>query len=111
MVGHCTEIKNSILLPNSNAPHFNYVGDSIIGTGVNLGAGVKISNVRNDRNNIFVVLKDGTRINTDLRKMGALIGEMSQLGCNVVTNPGTIISANSMIGPNKTVTGWFGTMS
>ena len=70
IVGHSTEIKNSILLPNSSAPHFNYVGDSIIGSGVNLGAGVKISNVRNDRKNISVMLRDGSRINTGLRKMG-----------------------------------------
>ncbi len=106
LVGHCSEIKNSILLPGSKAPHFNYVGDSILGIGVNLGAGSKLSNVRNDRRNVMVSLEDGNRFDTGMTKMGALIGDWSQLGCNVVTNPGTIISPNSLISPNESVMGW-----
>ena len=107
VVGHSSEVKNSILLPNSKAPHFNYVGDSILGMGVNIGAGVKLSNVRNDRREVAVKLANGERVGSDLRKLGALIGDGSQLGCNVVTNPGTIIAPSSMISPNETISGWF----
>ncbi len=106
VVGHSTEVKNSILLPGSKAPHFNYVGDSIIGIDANLGAGVKLSNVRNDRREVFVTLNDGERFGSGLSKFGALIGDNSQLGCNVVTNPGTIMAPGTMIGPNETVGGW-----
>ena len=106
IVGHCSEVKNSILLPGSKAPHFNYVGDSIIGSGANLGAGAKISNVRNDRGAIPVTNKQGERFDSGMRKLGAMVGDGSQLGCNVVTNPGTIISPGVMIPPNETVSGW-----
>ena len=99
-------MKNSILLPDSKAPHFNYVGDSIIGIGVNIGAGAKLSNVRNDRREVFVTLEGGKRFGSGLMKFGALIGDNSQLGCNVVTNPGTIIPPGTMISPNITVGGW-----
>ena len=111
VVGNSSEIKNSLLLPGAKAPHFNYVGDSIIGSNVNLGAGVKISNVRNDKGLVFVRLSNGERVQTNLRKMGALIGDGSQIGCNSVTNPGALIGPNSMINPNETVTGSFGTRS
>ena len=108
VVGHSSEIKNSLLLPNSKAPHFNYVGDSIIGIETNLGAGAKLSNVRNDRREVFVTLSDGERFGSGLRKFGAILGDNCQLGCNVVTNPGTIMAPESMIDPNKTVGGWVG---
>ena len=106
VVGHSTEVKNSILLPYSKAPHFNYVGDSILGMRVNLGAGTKLSNVRNDRKGVWLTMEDGSRVDSGLSKLGAIIGDESQLGCNVVTNPGSIISAGSMINPNETVSGW-----
>jgi len=111
VVGHSSEIKNSVLLPNSKAPHFNYVGDSIIGIEANLGAGAKLSNVRNDRREVFVTLSDGERFGSGLRKFGAILGDNCQLGCNVVTNPGTIMAPGSMIEPNKTVGGWVGVKS
>jgi len=107
IVGHSSEIKNSILLPGSKAPHFNYVGDSILGINVNLGAGAKLSNVRNDRNIVLVTMSDGERIETSTNKLGSLIGDGSQIGCNVVANPGTIVSPNSMISPNETISGWY----
>ncbi len=107
VVGHSTEVKNSILLPYSKAPHFNYVGDSILGFRVNLGAGTKISNVRNDRRGVFLTMEDGSRVDSGLSKLGAIIGDESQLGCNVVTNPGSIITPKSMINPNETVSGWY----
>ena len=106
IVGHSSEIKNSVLLPGSKAPHFNYVGDSIIGFDVNIGAGAKISNVRNDRRNILVNLENGKKINTELRKFGSLIGDGSEIGCNVVSNPGTILEPKTMINPNITIKGW-----
>jgi len=106
VVGHASEIKNSILLPGSKAPHFNYVGDSILGNGVNLGAGTKLSNVRNDRGSVPITNKNGERFDSGLGKLGAMIGDGSQLGCNVVTNPGAIISPGAMISPNETVSGW-----
>ena len=107
VIGHCTEIKHSVLLPDAKAPHFNYVGDSIIGTGVNLGAGCKLSNLRNDGRNILI--RDGETgellEDSGLRKFGAVLGEGVQLGCNVVTNPGTIMEKNSGAWPNVTVSG------
>ena len=106
VVGHSTEIKNSILLPNAKAPHFNYVGDSILGFNVNIGAGVKLSNVRNDKRNILISTADCDKIDTKLRKFGALIGDGCEIGCNVVSNPGTILEPNTMISPNKTLKGW-----
>jgi len=106
IVGHSSEIKNSVLLPHAKAPHFNYVGDSILGFDVNLGAGAKISNVRNDRRNILVHLENGKKMDSGLRKFGALIGDGSEIGCNVVSNPGTILEPKTMINPNSTLKGW-----
>ena len=105
VVGHCTEIKNTLMLPFSKAPHFNYVGDSILGYKVNLGAGAKISNVRLDKKSIMIQLPGVGKIDTNLRKVGALIGDASEVGCNVVTNPGSVIPPNSAIPPNTVVTG------
>ncbi|MDP6870176.1 MAG: hypothetical protein QGI21_05335 [Candidatus Poseidoniaceae archaeon] len=104
MVGHASEIKHSVLLPKSKAPHFNYVGDSILGPGVNLGAGVKLSNLRNDGKEVHTIYED-ERIPTGLRKFGAILGENCQLGCNAVTNPGVVLGANSIVMPNSTITG------
>ena len=104
VVGHCSEVKHSILLPGAKAPHFNYVGDSILGSGVNLGAGAKLSNLRND--GMEVNLRIGkSRFPSGLRKFGAILGENCQLGCNVVTNPGTVLGKDSVVWPNATVTG------
>tara|TARA_B110000444_G_scaffold35323_1_gene30791 strand:+ start:54826 stop:55521 length:696 start_codon:yes stop_codon:yes gene_type:complete len=104
VVGHCSEVKHSILLPGAKAPHFNYVGDSILGKGVNLGAGVKLSNLRNDGTEVFLRV-EGKRLASGLRKFGAILGEDCQLGCNSVTNPGTVLGSNSVVWPNITVTG------
>ncbi len=104
LVGHASETKHSILLPGAKAPHFNYVGDSVLGPGVNLGAGVKLSNLRNDGSEVYTRI-DGKRVATGLRKFGAIIGEGCQLGCNVVTNPGVVLGLGCMVMPNATVTG------
>ena len=107
VVGHCSETKHSILLPGAKAPHFNYVGDSILGSGVNLGAGVKLSNLRNDGRNVNLRLGE-EKTDSGLRKFGALLGEDCQLGCNAVTNPGVILGIASFVHPNITVTGIHG---
>tara|TARA_B100000965_G_scaffold399190_1_gene418610 strand:- start:3810 stop:4511 length:702 start_codon:yes stop_codon:yes gene_type:complete len=104
LVGHCTEVKHSILLPGAKAPHFNYVGDSILGKGVNLGAGVKLSNLRNDGTEVYLRI-GASRVASGLRKFGAILGEGCQLGCNAVTNPGTVLGVDSIVWPNVTVTG------
>ena len=104
VVGHASEIKHSVLLPGAKAPHFNYVGDSILGKGVNLGAGTKISNLRNDGGEVQLRIH-GERVGSGLRNFGAMLGEGCQLGCNSVTNPGVILGCNSVVWPNVTVTG------
>lgn len=111
VVGHATELKNSIIMDNSNAGHFNYVGDSILGSHVNLGAGAKLANLRfrtkdelvNDEMSEIVLKINGRAVNTGLRKFGAIIGDYTEIGCNAVTSPGTLIGANSWVYPNTTV--------
>lgn len=90
VIGHDSEIKNSIFLNGVHAAHFAYVGDSILGNNVNLGAGTKCANLRIDRG-VIAVYDTHERISTGLRKFGAIIGDCSQIGCNVVTNPGTLL--------------------
>ena len=80
------------------------MGDSILGSNVNLGAGVKLSNLRNDGTEVYLRLEE-LRIPSGLRKFGAILGEGCQLGCNAVTNPGTILGNDSVVWPNVTVTG------
>lgn len=105
LLGHASESKHSLFLPGAKAPHFNYVGDSILGSNVNLGAGVKLSNLRNDGQHIGIWLND-VRRETGLRKFGAILGDNAQLGCNAVTNPGTVLGKSSMVHPNTTVSGY-----
>jgi NDP-sugar pyrophosphorylase family protein len=99
VVGNSTEIKNSLLFNNAQAPHFNYVGDSILGHKAHLGAGVKISNFTLYGNNISVEI-DGKPFDTGLRKFGALLGDGSEIGCNAVLSPGSIIGRKSVVYPN-----------
>ena len=105
LLGHASESKHSLFLPGAKAPHFNYVGDSVLGSNANLGAGVKLSNLRNDGKHIGIWLND-VRRKTGLRKFGAILGDDAQLGCNVVTNPGTVLGKSSMVHPNTTVSGY-----
>ena len=107
VVGHATEVKHSILLPGAKAPHFNYVGDSVLGKDANLGAGTKLSNLRNDGGEVHVRL-NGERLPSGLRKFGAVLGEGVATGCNSVTNPGVVLGCNSTVWPNATVTGIHG---
>ncbi len=104
-VGAGTELKNTILMNNSNAPHLNYVGDSVIGERCNLGAGTKIANLRNDGANVYSVLKDKV-VDTGRRKMGAIIGDDVKTGINVSINVGTVIGAGAMISYGRSVHGY-----
>jgi NDP-sugar pyrophosphorylase family protein len=99
VVGNSSELKNSLLFNGAQAPHFNYVGDSILGHKAHLGAGVKVSNFKMFPGNIEVEL-DGQPFDTGLRKFGALLGDGVEIGCNAVLNPGSIIGRGSVIYPN-----------
>jgi bifunctional UDP-N-acetylglucosamine pyrophosphorylase/glucosamine-1-phosphate N-acetyltransferase len=103
-IGNACEVKNSILMNNSNVPHQNYIGDSIIGSNCNFGAGTKIANLRLDKKNINLVL-NGKKIETRRRKFGAAIGDNVQTGINSTINIGTIIGNNCFIGQAASVKG------
>ena len=105
LIGHDTEVKRSILLNRVKAAHFNYIGDSILGNHVNLGAGAKCANVRLDEKPI-VVLFNSQKTPTNLKKLGAILGDGSQVGCNSVLNPGTIFGKQSICYPCLHVQGF-----
>jgi len=99
VVGNASELKNALLFNGAQVPHYNYVGDSILGHQAHLGAGVKISNLKLTAGNIFVEL-DGAPRDTGLRKFGALLGDHAEAGCNAVLNPGSILGRGAMVYPN-----------
>ncbi len=98
VVGANTEIKRSVLFDGAKAPHLAYVGDSILGLGVNLGAGVVLSNFRHDGGEILIAAS-GERLNTGRRKLGAVLGDGVKVGCNAVLHPGVIVGRDSEIYP------------
>ncbi|MBW2098219.1 MAG: hypothetical protein JRG77_05330 [Deltaproteobacteria bacterium] len=102
VVGHTTELKHSVFLDGSKAGHFAYIGDSILGRNVNLGAGTKLANMRFAPGNVFIKIEGGS-IDTGRRKLGAILGDNAQTGCNSVINPGTLVGLDSIIAPNTTV--------
>ena len=104
VVGNSSELKHSFMFNNAVAPHFNYIGDSILGYQAHLGAGVKISNVKLVAGNVTVEL-EGQPFDTGLRKFGAMLGDRTDVGCNAVLNPGSIIGRGSVVYPN---TNWRG---
>ena len=104
VVGNSCEIKNSLLFNMCQVPHFNYVGDSILGYRSHLGAGSVTSNLKCDGSEV-VVRTDNIKYYTGLRKLGALIGDGVQIGCNVTLNPGTVIGRNSIVYPNISLRG------
>lgn len=104
IIGHTTEIKHSIMLNRASAAHFNYVGDSILGNDVNLGAGVKLANYRLDHAPITFMYQ-GKKITTHLKKFGSAIGDGTQIGCNAVTSPGTLIGPRSFCYPCMNIKG------
>ena len=104
VVGNSVELKNVILFDNVQTPHYNYVGDSILGYKSHMGAGSITSNVKSDKT-LVVIKQDGEAIETGLKKMGAMLGDFVEVGCNSVLNPGTIICPHSNIYPTSCVRG------
>lgn len=104
VIGNSTEIKNAIIFDGAQLPHYNYVGDSIIGYKAHMGAGAIISNFRLDHENISIK-SDGEKINTGLRKMGVLLGDRAEIGCNSVICPGSIIGSGCVVYPLSRVSG------
>jgi NDP-sugar pyrophosphorylase family protein len=99
VVGNSVELKHCVLFNQCQVPHFNYVGDSILGHKAHLGAGSILSNVKLDNQNVWINF-DGTPIDTGLRKFGGLIGDKAEIGCNSVLNPGSILGRDSIVYPN-----------
>jgi UDP-N-acetylglucosamine diphosphorylase / glucose-1-phosphate thymidylyltransferase / UDP-N-acetylgalactosamine diphosphorylase / glucosamine-1-phosphate N-acetyltransferase / galactosamine-1-phosphate N-acetyltransferase len=102
VVGHVTEVKHAIFLDDAKAGHFAYVGDSILGANVNLGAGTKLANLRFIKGEVRIKAPEG-KMATGLHKLGAILGDQVQTGCNSVTNPGTLLGRNSLVLANTTV--------
>lgn len=104
VVGNSVELKNVILFDNVQTPHYNYVGDSILGYRSHMGAGSITSNVKSDKT-LVVIKSEDEKIETGLKKMGAMLGDFVEVGCNSVLNPGTVIGRNSNIYPTSCVRG------
>ena len=105
VVGHTTECKNALFLDEAKAGHFAYVGDSILGKDVNLGAGTKLANLKVVTGGVSVMGPDGRAITTGLRKLGAILGDGVEIGCNAVTSPGTVVGKGCLIYPLASVRG------
>ena len=104
VVGNSTELKNDIIFNSVQVPHYNYVGDSILGYKSHMGAGSITSNVKSDKT--LVVVKDGDeKIETGLKKFGAMLGDFVEIGCNSVLNPGTVIGRHTNVYPLSSVRG------
>lgn len=104
VVGNSVELKNVILFDGVQVPHYNYVGDSILGYKAHMGAGSVTSNVKSDKS-LVVVKAEGEQIPTGLKKFGAMLGDYVEVGCNSVLNPGTVIGRNSNVYPTSCVRG------
>ncbi len=105
VVGNSTELKNVILFNKVQVPHYNYVGDSILGYKAHMGAGSITSNVKSDKKHVVIHVRD-EKIETGLKKMGAMLGDHVEVGCNTVMNPGTVIGKNSNVYPTSMVRGF-----
>lgn len=105
VVGNSTELKNSILFNNVQVPHYNYVGDSILGYKAHTGAGTITSNLKSDKS-LVTVNFNGRRIETGVKKFGAMIGDNVEVGCNSVLNPGTVIGRGTNVYPLSMVRGY-----
>jgi bifunctional N-acetylglucosamine-1-phosphate-uridyltransferase/glucosamine-1-phosphate-acetyltransferase GlmU-like protein len=105
VLGNSCEFKNCLLMDSVQVPHFNYVGDSILGNGVHLGAGAILSNFRLDQQPIVLHLPDLT-VETGLRKFGAILGDRAEVGCNAVLQPGTLLGPRALVMPAMAFGGW-----
>lgn len=99
VLGNACEFKNALLMDGAQVPHFSYVGDSILGNKAHLGAGVICSNLRSDQKPVVVRFADGTKVDTGLRKFGALVGDRVEVGCNCVLQPGSILGPGAVVFP------------
>ncbi len=106
VVGHATEVKASIMLDGAQAGHFAYIGDSILGRNVNLGAGTKLANLKMIPG-VVVVMSGKERLKTGRRKLGAILGDGTETGCNSVTSPGTLLGRRSIVYPGISVPGGY----
>ncbi len=104
VIGNSTELKNCIIFQKAQVPHYNYIGDSVLGYMAHLGAGAITSNLKSDKSIVTVPDDDG-RINTELKKFGAIVGDHVEVGCNSVLNPGTVIGRGSTVYPLSMVRG------
>ncbi len=104
VIGNSTELKNCIIFDNAQVPHYNYIGDSILGFKAHLGAGAITSNLKSDRSLVTIPVA-GEKLATELKKFGAIIGDNVEVGCNSVLNPGTVIGRNSTVYPLSMVRG------
>lgn len=105
VVGNSVELKNVILFDNVQTPHYNYVGDSILGYKSHMGAGSITSNVKSDKTLVVIKSQDGSSIETGIKKVGAILGDYVEVGCNSVLNPGTVVGQHSNIYPTSCVRG------
>ena len=105
VLGNASEFKNCLLLDRVQAPHYNYVGDSILGNGAHLGAGAICSNLRLDQGEVFVKLPSGA-VGSGLRKFGAILGDKAEVGCNAVLNPGTLLGPRALVTPSMAFGGY-----
>ncbi len=105
VVGNSTELKNVLLFDGVQVPHFNYVGDSILGFKSHLGAGAITSNVKSDKSPVVIKTPEGLLLNTGRKKVGALLGDEVEVGCNSVLNPGTVLGSGCMVYPTSCVRG------
>lgn len=98
VIGNASEIKHSVIFNGAEIPHFNYVGDSILGFETHLGAGVKVSNLKITPGNVMVEI-EGKPFDTGLRKFGVIMGDQAEVGCNAVLNPGSILGRGALVYP------------
>jgi UDP-N-acetylglucosamine diphosphorylase / glucose-1-phosphate thymidylyltransferase / UDP-N-acetylgalactosamine diphosphorylase / glucosamine-1-phosphate N-acetyltransferase / galactosamine-1-phosphate N-acetyltransferase len=99
VLGNSCEFKNALLMDGVQVPHFSYVGDSVLGNKSHLGAGVILSNLRLDQKPVRIRMPDGSRTETGLRKLGAMVGDAVEVGCNAVLQPGTILGRRALVHP------------
>lgn len=105
VIGNSTEVKNAIIFNECQVPHFNYVGDSVLGYKAHMGASSICSNVRADKEEVTIKYKD-QKIGTNLKKFGAIIGDHTEIGCGAILNPGTITAQNTIIYPLTSINGY-----
>jgi len=105
VIGNSVEVKNAIIFDGAQIPHFNYVGDSIIGKAAHMGAGAVTSNIKSDETEI-VIRAEGTELHTGRIKIGAVLGDHAEIGCNTVLNPGTVIGRGTRVYPGSVVRGY-----